>query len=63
MSARAILLAGIAAVAPATVGQAAPAAPAATAFKPPEGPVMVSRTVVRSLIDGKEVRATRRYLI
>jgi hypothetical protein len=63
MSARAILLAGIAAVAPAAVGQAAPAAPAVVAFKPPEGPVMISRTVVRSLIDGKEVRATRRYLV
>lgn len=63
MSTRAILLAGIAALGPAAAVQAAPAAPAATAFKPPEGPVLVSRTVVRSLVDGKEVRATRRYLI
>lgn len=63
MTIRAILLAGIAAVAPAAVAQAAPPAPALVAFKPPEGPVMISRTVVRSLVDGKEVRATRRYLV
>ena len=63
MSTRAILLAGIAALGPAAAVQAAPAAPAAVVFKPPEGPVLVSRTVVRSLVDGKEVRATRRYLI
>lgn len=63
MSGRSVLLAGIAVVAPAIAGAALPS-PAATAqFQPPEGPVMISRTVVRSLIDGKEVRATRRYLV
>lgn len=60
---RAILLAGIAALAPAQLGAAPGGAPLATEFQPPEGPVMISRTVVRSLIDGKEVRATRRYLV
>ncbi len=60
---RAILLAGFAALAPAVVA-AKPATQIETAaFQPPEGPVMISRTVVRSLIDGKEVRATRRYLV
>ncbi|QEA15720.1 hypothetical protein [Novosphingobium ginsenosidimutans] len=63
MRARTILLAGIAAVAPAPAAQAAPASQATVAFKPPAGPVMISRTVVRSLIDGKEVRATRCYLV
>ena len=63
MSARAILLAGFAALAPAGVFAAPPAPSSASTFKPPEGPVMISRTVVRSLFDGKEVRATRRYLV
>lgn len=61
MSVWAILLAGITVLAPAGIVAAAPAA--SSAFKPPEGPVMISRTVVRSLFDGKEVRATRRYLV
>ncbi|NBW74266.1 MAG: hypothetical protein EBR34_00535 [Sphingomonadaceae bacterium] len=63
MSARAILLAGIAAISPAAAAHAAPAASLPAAFAPPEDPVMISRTVVRSLFDGKEVRATRRYLV
>jgi hypothetical protein len=64
MTARAFLLAGIAAIAPAAMAQPVPAASSSvTAFTPPEGPVLISRTVVRSLFDGKEVRATRRYLV
>lgn len=64
MTVRTFLLAGIAAMAPATMVQAVPAARSAVAaFTPPEGPVLISRTVVRSLFDGKEVRATRRYLV
>lgn len=68
MSTRAFLLAGMAVATPAALaaGSTAPAprAPAAAAaFQPPDGPILLSRTVVRSLIDGKEVRATRRYLV
>lgn len=59
---RAILLAGCALLAPAELG-AAGGPHKAPVFQPPDGPVMISRTVVRSLIDGKEVRATRRYLV
>lgn len=63
MSTRAILLAGIAALAP-VAAVSAPAEPARMArFQPHEGPVLISRSVVRSLVDGKEVRATRRYLV
>lgn len=60
---RAILLAGIAALAPAAAISAPATNPGIGQFRPPEGPVMISRTVVRSLVDGKEVRATRRYLV
>lgn len=64
MTVRAILLAGIAALAPAAMAQSAPAANSSVAaFSPPSGPVLISRTVVRSLFDDKEVRATRRYLV
>lgn len=63
MTARAFLLASIAALGPAALGHAAPAAVSSARFSPPDGPVLVSRTVVRSLYDGKEVRATRRYLV
>lgn len=63
---RGALLAGIAAIAaPAASGAAAAPAPvsASRAFTPPTGPVLVSRTLVRSLPDGKEVRSIRRYLV
>lgn len=63
MSVRALMLAGIASLAP-CVAIAAPAqAVGVGQFLPPQDPVMISRTVVRSLVDGKEVRATRRYLV
>ncbi len=61
MIARPLLLAGIAALAPVQLAAAPPAA--AAAFHPPAGPMLLSRTVVRSLVDGKEVRVTRRYLV
>ncbi len=60
---RAVLLAGIAALTPAALASAPTADSGTGQFQPPEGPVMISRTVVRSLFDGKEVRATRRYLV
>lgn len=53
----------MAALAPAGIAIAAPAVSSTSAFEPPEGPVVISRTVVRSLFDGKEVRATRRYIV
>ena len=62
MIARTILLAILAAV-PSAVLQAAPDSPATATFRPPDGPVLISRAVVRSLADGKEVSATRRYLV
>lgn len=40
---------------------AAPAAQAETAFVPAAGPLVLTRTVVRGLPDGKQVIATRRY--
>jgi hypothetical protein len=57
---RLLLLAGIATLAVGSPGQAA-AEPAA--FIPPEGPMLVSRTLVRSLPDGKEVRTRRSYRV
>lgn len=63
MSGRSTWLAGLAVVAQAIPVLAAPAASPADSFIAPPGPVLISRTVVRGLIDGKEVRATRRYLV
>jgi len=57
------MLAGIGALAWATLATGAAAPAQTSAFVAPEHPVLVSRTVVRSLADGKEVRATRRYLV
>ena len=62
MIARAVLLAALAASAAAGAQGVADAPPLA-AFTPPEGPVLITRTVERSLVDGKEVRATRHYLV
>jgi len=56
-------IAGFAALASGSAAIAAPAPSEAASFKAPAGPVMISRTVVRGLVDGKEVRATRRYLV
>lgn len=63
MSTRVMLLAGIAALAPAQLMGTPPTELRTSQFRPAEGPVMISRTVVRSLVDGKEVRVTRRYLV
>jgi hypothetical protein len=58
------LIAGIAAVSMAGLLQAEPSAEIRpTAFAPPEGPTLVSRTLVRALPDGKSIKATRTYLI
>ena len=63
MTMRVILLAGIAALTPAAAVGAPTPGSVGRQFQPPEGPVIISRTVVRSLFDGKEVRVTRRYLV
>lgn len=60
---RAAWLAGIALAAPLLPAAAAEPAAAASSFQPPEGPVLITRTVVRGLFDGKEVRAARSYLV
>lgn len=59
MSARAILLASLALASPV----AAAASAADRAFVPPTEPVMMIRTLERTLGDGQEVRSIRRYLI
>lgn len=65
MNCRAALLAGLALLAPGVPVNAAPAASSATTanFSPPAQPVMLSRTLIRSLVDGREVRVIRRYHI
>lgn len=57
---RLALLAGVAAISSGWPG-ALTAQPAA--FSPPEGPVLMSRTLVRNLPDGKEVRTVRNYRV
>lgn len=49
----------------AAVGAASPGKVSAQvqAFVPPEGPVLVSRTLIRHLPDGKEVRTVRSYRV
>lgn len=66
MKARILLLAGVAALVPAAIGMsqaAASAQPAAVAFKPPADPMIMTRTLVRTLADGKQVIVTRRFAI
>ncbi|MCZ8325711.1 MAG: hypothetical protein O9283_10660 [Sphingomonadaceae bacterium] len=65
---RRVLLAGAAALATTAAGAANPstlssAAASRARFTPPTGPVMVSRTLIRALPDGKEVRTIRRYRV
>ena len=65
---RRILLAGVAGLATTSAAAAhastPPSAPASPVrFMPPSGPVMVSRTLIRALPDGKEVRTVRRYRV
>ena len=66
MTPRHILLAGAAALLPAlmsgAVAQASAEAPA-DRFTPPNAPLTLTRTLYRSLADGKQVIVTRRYAI
>lgn len=65
MNARTLLLAGIAAMLPAALGaqQAQVAAPSGRQFTPPQSPLVLSRTVWRSLPDGKHIMVRRRYAV
>lgn len=54
------ILAAILSALPA-VQAAAPPSAASPAFAPPEGPLILTRTLRRGLPDGKEIVATRRY--
>ncbi len=59
------LLAGFAALAPLTgvqIGSAANAE-AATPFSPPSGPLVLSRTVIRELSDGKQIVVERSFRV
>ncbi len=66
MRSRALFLAGIAAILPSTMAVSAIgtslSAPAVH-FAPPSDPIMLTRTVWRSLYDGKEIVSRRRYAI
>ena len=62
----AVLLAGLAAAAPVAAGHSSAevSAPARGAeFTPPTTPLMVSRTVIRELSDGKQIAVMRRYKV
>ena len=61
-----LLLAGVAALAPAVAGMTQATAtvqPAHAAFAPPTTPMIMTRTLVRTLADGKQVIVTRRFAI
>lgn len=61
-----LLLAGAAALLPiasADWPDVAQAAEAQDQFVPPRGDIVLSRTIVRRLVDGKEIRVTRRYRV
>jgi hypothetical protein len=66
MSARACLLAGAAilltALAPVELAQADASRPQAR-FAPPAEQLILSRTVIRELSDGKQIKVTRRYAV
>jgi hypothetical protein len=53
----------LAALATASASSSDPLVAQPAAFSPPEGPVMVSRTLVRHLPDGNEVRTVRSYRV
>lgn len=64
MTARALLLAGLGALLPlGTPVRAEQPAPRAARFVPPDGPVTLTRTVWRTLNDGKQIRVARSYTI
>lgn len=61
-----LMLAGAAAMVPAVIGPGpadAAVRPAGEQFIPPSGPLTMTRMLVRTLADGKQVVVTRRYLI
>jgi hypothetical protein len=66
MNARACLLAGaailLAALAPVELAQADASSPQAR-FAPPIEQMILSRTVIRELSDGKQIKVTRRYAV
>ncbi len=66
MRARILLLAGVAALIPAAIGitqAAASVRPGAATFSPPAAPMIMTRTLVRTMADGKQVIVTRRFAI
>lgn len=66
MNVRAALLAGAAALLPATVANAIVETPSdlpSAQFAPPSSPLMLTRTLYRTLVDGKVIVVTRRYSI
>jgi hypothetical protein len=60
-----LLLAGAAALLPAVAGQvsAQPTDTAGQAFAPPDSPMVLTRTVWRTLVDGKQLVIRRRYAV
>jgi hypothetical protein len=63
---RAALLAGAAALLPATVASAVAETPSdlpSARFAPPSSPLLLTRTLYRTLVDGKVIIVTRRYSI
>lgn len=66
MSARAALIAGVAALLPVTVASALAETSAVSPlarFSPPTSPLLLTRTLYRTLIDGRVLIVTRRYAI
>lgn len=66
MRLRMLLLAGVAALVPAAVGMTqadASIQPVTAAFAPPSTPMIMTRMLVRTLADGKQVVITRRFVI
>lgn len=66
MSARAALMVGVAALLPATIAGALAETPTVSPlarFSPPTSPLLLTRTLYRTLIDGKVLTVTRRYSI
>ncbi len=65
LSGKMLLLAGAAALLPTLVGRVAaqPAEAPARGFVPPESPLVLTRTVWRTLGDGKEIVVRRRYAV
>jgi hypothetical protein len=65
LSGKVLLLAGAAALLPSVAGQVSAQSReiAARPFSPPESPLVLTRTVWRTLADGKEIVVRRRYAV